>query len=265
MRSRFSSPVSSLSTAEYWPVTPIAPRTSSGLPSRSCPATWTVPPSAGIRVDRIWTVVVLPAPFGPSREKIVPSGTARSTPSSTTLSPYDLCSPFAAMAKFVMMVLLRGCGSETAGDDVAVAGGRADVELGGGAFGVLERVVDPAEGGAGVQGCRYSGGGVDRHVAGLGAQHDRAADRLVDADVALAGADLGGAVEAADRDVAGHGGEANARGLVDLDRAVRALEGDVAEPSDGAEIRAGHLGLDPGTGGPPGPPPPGVRGGRGAG
>ena len=31
MRSRFSSPVSRLSTAENWPVTPIAPRTRSGL------------------------------------------------------------------------------------------------------------------------------------------------------------------------------------------------------------------------------------------
>jgi hypothetical protein len=40
-----------------------------------------------MRVERILTVVVLPAPFGPSREKIVPSGRARSTPSSTTLSP----------------------------------------------------------------------------------------------------------------------------------------------------------------------------------
>jgi hypothetical protein len=48
---------------------------------------WTVPALARIRVGRIWTVVVLPAQFGPSREKTVPSGTARSMPSSTTLSP----------------------------------------------------------------------------------------------------------------------------------------------------------------------------------
>jgi len=67
-----------------------------------------------------------------------------------------------------------GCGlpvgwwsSEAAGGDVAVGGGRVDVELGGGAFGVLERVVDPAVGGACVQGGGDSG--ADRHVARLGA------------------------------------------------------------------------------------------------
>ena len=57
----------------------------------------------------------------------------------------------------------------------------------------------------------------------------------------LSDADLRGAVEAADRDVTGKGGEADARGLVELDRAVRALEGDVAEPSDGPEFGAGRL------------------------
>ena len=45
------------------------------------------PPSAPIRVERIWTIVVLPAPFGPSSAKTVPSATSRSTPSSTTWSP----------------------------------------------------------------------------------------------------------------------------------------------------------------------------------
>jgi DNA-binding transcriptional regulator GbsR (MarR family) len=39
-------------------------------------------------------------------------------------------------------------------------------------------------------------------------------------DVALVGADLRGAAQAADRDVTGVGGHAHARGLVDLDRAV---------------------------------------------
>ena len=43
-------------------------------------------------------VVVLPAPLGPSREKIVPAGTFRSMPSSTTVSPNDLRSPAADTA-----------------------------------------------------------------------------------------------------------------------------------------------------------------------
>src|SRR4051812_32364500 len=51
-----------------------------------------------MRVERIWTVVVLPAPFGPRSEKIVPRGTCRSMPSRTTLSPYVLRRPVASMA-----------------------------------------------------------------------------------------------------------------------------------------------------------------------
>src|SRR4030095_14098860 len=107
------------------------------------------------------------------------------------------------MARLVMM----GAPLEAAGDDVAVGGGRLDVQVGG-AFVVLERVVHPAVGGAGVQGGGDSVGGADRHVAGLGAQHDRAAHGLGDPDVALSRADLRGAVEAADRDVTGEAGEA---------------------------------------------------------
>ena len=89
MRSMFSSPVIRPSTAENWPVTPIAARTAWGSAARSWPPTWMPPEpgSAEMRVERILTAVVLPAPFGPSSEKIVPSGTARSTPSSTILSP----------------------------------------------------------------------------------------------------------------------------------------------------------------------------------
>ena len=67
MSRRFSSPVKSPSTAENWPVTPIAARTASGSRMASWPAISTSPPSAAMSVDRIWTVVVLPAPFGPEQ------------------------------------------------------------------------------------------------------------------------------------------------------------------------------------------------------
>ncbi len=113
----------------------------------------------------------------------------------------------------------------------------------------LSAFADAAEAGAGVQGCGDTAGGADRHVAGLGAQDDRAAHCLGDPDVALGGADLGGAAQAADRDVASEEGEAGARGLVELDRALGALEGDVAEPSDAPEFGAGGLRLDAGAGG----------------
>src|SRR5215831_9544207 len=108
------------------------------------------------------------------------------------------------------------CSSEAAGGDVADRGGGVDVQVGG-ALGVPERVVDPAEGGAGVQGGGDPGGGADCDRAGLGAQHDRAAHGLVDLEVAPAGADLRVAAQAADRDVAVQDGKAGARGLVDLD------------------------------------------------
>ena len=95
--------MSRLSTAENWPVTPIAARTASGSRARSWPATRTSPPSARISVDRICTVVVLPAPLGPSSAKTVPSATSRSMPSSTTLSPNDLRSPVAAIALVMLL------------------------------------------------------------------------------------------------------------------------------------------------------------------
>jgi len=68
----------------------------------SCPATCTVPPSAFTSVVSTLTVVVFPAPFGPSREKTVPAGTSRSMPSRTILSPYAFRSPEAAMAELLM-------------------------------------------------------------------------------------------------------------------------------------------------------------------
>ncbi len=105
--------------------------------------------------------------------------------------------------------------------------------------------------GAGVQAGADAVGGADRHVTRPGAQHDRAGAGLGDEDVALVGADLGGAGEAADRDVTGLECQAHARGLVDPDRAVRALEGDVAEPSDAPEPGGGRLRLEVGAGGQP--------------
>ena len=90
MRRRFSVTVSSGSTAESWPVTPISRRTACGSRATSWPRTRAVPPSAGSSVARIETVVVLPAPLGPSSAVTVPAGTVRSRPSSTVWSPYRL-------------------------------------------------------------------------------------------------------------------------------------------------------------------------------
>ena len=46
----------------------------------------------------MWTIVVLPAPFGPRRANTEPAGTSRSMPSRTTCVPYDLRRPVARIA-----------------------------------------------------------------------------------------------------------------------------------------------------------------------
>src|SRR5690606_27517001 len=57
-----------------------------------------VPASALSSVDRIRTTVVLPAPFEPSRAKMVPGRTSKSTPFSTLRSLNDFCNPCTCMA-----------------------------------------------------------------------------------------------------------------------------------------------------------------------
>src|SRR2546425_732324 len=57
------------------------------------PATRAVPASGGSSVVRMRTAVVLPAPLGPSRPRMLPWGTARSSPSSAVTSPNRLTSP----------------------------------------------------------------------------------------------------------------------------------------------------------------------------
>src|SRR5215469_5011404 len=197
----FSSPVSRLSTAENWPVTPIAARTPLGSVARSCPATWISPALAVIRVDRMCTIVVLPAPLGPSSEKMVPSGTVRSMPSSTTLSPNDLRSPVTEMAgRVVIMVVTvtpsQALGRGTADQDVAVAGGR--VHLGGlvgrpGAFRGGQVVENTAEFRGHVEPGGGAGPDADLDLAEAGFERGRAAGDFADPDVAVgrAGGDAG--------------------------------------------------------------------------
>src|ERR1700722_18749355 len=55
------------------------------------------PESDGIRVERMRTIVVLPAPFGPSSARIDPSAAVRFTWSSTQWLPNDLHTPRATI------------------------------------------------------------------------------------------------------------------------------------------------------------------------
>ena len=64
----------------------------------SRPSTVAVPESGLSSVVRIRTVVVLPAPLGPSKPSTVPSATVRSRPSSAVTSPYVLTRPSATIA-----------------------------------------------------------------------------------------------------------------------------------------------------------------------
>jgi hypothetical protein len=49
-------------------------------------------------VDTIFTTVVLPAPFEPSRAKMLPRATSKSTPRNTSSSEYDFVRPWMRIA-----------------------------------------------------------------------------------------------------------------------------------------------------------------------
>ena len=100
---RFSRPLRISSTAANCPVRLIDSRTSAASVSTSKPLTLTVPASALSSVDRIFTTVVLPAPFEPSRAKMLPRATSKSTPRSTSSSLYDFSRPRTRMAASVVI------------------------------------------------------------------------------------------------------------------------------------------------------------------
>ena len=56
-----------------------------------------VPASGRVRVVRTRTAVVLPAPFGPRTQRIVPSAASKSRPASAWVSPKDLWRPTASI------------------------------------------------------------------------------------------------------------------------------------------------------------------------
>ena len=88
-RTRFSRPVRMSSTAANCPVRLMDSRTFAAWVATSKPLTRAVPLSALRSVARIFTMVVLPAPLEPSRAKMLPCATSRSTPRSTVSCLYD--------------------------------------------------------------------------------------------------------------------------------------------------------------------------------
>ncbi len=73
----------------------------------SYPAIWADPASATARVVRMRTTVVLPAPFGPSRARMLPFSTDRSRPTRACTAPYLFTSPFASIIGRVVMMSPR--------------------------------------------------------------------------------------------------------------------------------------------------------------
>ena len=94
--------MSSSSTVADWAVRPIRWRTASGSATTSNPATRAVPLVGMLSVVIIRTVVVLPAPLGPSIEKTVPAGTEKLTPSTAVKSSNLLTRSTASMAGALM-------------------------------------------------------------------------------------------------------------------------------------------------------------------
>jgi hypothetical protein len=69
--------------------TPMRARNARSARAGSNPRTRTVPDVAWRWPSRISVVVVLPAPFGPSRQKTSPGATVNETPRTASWSPYD--------------------------------------------------------------------------------------------------------------------------------------------------------------------------------
>jgi hypothetical protein len=108
INARFCRPVKAPSRVASWAATPIRRRTSFAWVAMSKPATMPRPRSGVARVVRIRTAVVLPAPFGPSRPRIDPEGTAKSTPANACVSPYALARPWASIMFRGAMSFLTG-------------------------------------------------------------------------------------------------------------------------------------------------------------
>ena len=85
--------MSTSSTAANWPVRLTDSRTAADWVATSKPLMVAEPPLAPRRVERMFTIVVLPAPLDPSRAKMVPGRTSKSTPLSTGTFLYDFVSP----------------------------------------------------------------------------------------------------------------------------------------------------------------------------
>ena len=88
-----------MSTPDFCATQPTDRRTASGCWTTSSPTTRAMPESGRDRVFRTFTVVDLPAPFGPRSPNTVPAGTANVRPSSArTLLGYVFTNAWTSIA-----------------------------------------------------------------------------------------------------------------------------------------------------------------------
>ena len=104
IRLRFSRALRNSAIAVSCGDTAITRFTDNGSCWMSCPRIVAVPPVGRSRQQSILMVVVLPAPFGPSREKSSPSSMDRSMPSTATKSSNDRDNPTVWMAGLIALL-----------------------------------------------------------------------------------------------------------------------------------------------------------------
>src|SRR2546425_12503295 len=98
----------------------------------STPATKTSPRSACRSPSKISHVVVLPAPFGPTRPKTSPAPTVKEMPSTARTSPYDFVKSRIATTSAIARVEPWVRYKDVAGVQAARGGGKPKVRGGGG-------------------------------------------------------------------------------------------------------------------------------------
>jgi hypothetical protein len=100
-----------------------------GSPHTSAPCTVIFPASGRSRPVTIESVVVFPAPFGPTIPKIEPARTVRSIPATAVVEPNRLTSP--SIVRTISRVSGSGCGVTAAARSLprAFVGGRVEAGL----------------------------------------------------------------------------------------------------------------------------------------
>src|SRR4029453_1408878 len=135
--------------------------------------------------------VVLPAPFEPSKAKMVPRSTSKSTPFRTSSSLYDFsrpCTRIAGSWTRLTVISIPFSLLRSSNRDVAVGRSRADrraLDVRTGFGGAVQLAADLAMVGPQVEVCGGAGGDADGHRAVRPGDRDGAAHLLADGDLTV--------------------------------------------------------------------------------